>query len=49
MLANMVDFYIREALDWPMASAIAMALIVIAGGVALVLHLIRGAARAVRR
>lgn len=48
MLANMVDFYIREALDWPMASAIAMALIVIAGAVALILQLIRTAVKAVR-
>ncbi|HHV69460.1 MAG TPA: ABC transporter permease [Ochrobactrum intermedium] len=48
MLANMVDFYIREALDWPMASAIAMALIFIAGAVALALQLIRTIVRAVR-
>lgn len=49
MLANMVDFYIREALDWPMASAIAMGLIVIAGAVALILQMLRGVLRAVRR
>ncbi len=31
MMANMVDFYIREALDWPMACAIAVTLLAFAG------------------
>ncbi|MGP2494480.1 ABC transporter permease [Mesorhizobium sp. PUT5] len=49
MLANMVDFYIREVLDWPMASAIAMTLILIASAVALLIQLMRMAVRAFRR
>ncbi len=33
MMANLVDFYIREVLDWQMASTIAVVLILVAGAV----------------
>lgn len=48
MLANMVDFYIREALDWPLASAIAVTLIVLAGIVLVALNVVRAAVQAAR-
>lgn len=43
MMANLVDFYIREALDWQMASAIAIILISIAALALLLLTCVRSA------
>ncbi|CAO3438899.1 ABC transporter permease [Azospirillum doebereinerae] len=43
MMANLVDFYIRESLDWTMASAIAVVLLLIAGALIAVLARTRGA------
>lgn len=48
MMANMVDFYIREALDWPMACAIAVTLLVLAGLVIVLQKLIGGLYRMAR-
>ena len=42
MLANLVDFYAREANDWPMASALAVFLTVAAALAAVGLSLVRG-------
>jgi len=43
MMANLVDFYIRESLDWTMASAIAVVLLLIAAALIAVLARTRGA------
>lgn len=31
MIANLIDFYTREVLDWPTASAISIVLLCLAG------------------
>jgi putative spermidine/putrescine transport system permease protein len=48
MMANLVDFYIREALDWRMASAIAVVLVCFAGLILVALLSLRGSANALR-
>lgn len=47
MMANLIDFYTRQTLDWPMASAVAMALLVITGAMVLLLTRVRGGDAAV--
>lgn len=42
MLANLVDFYTRQTLDWPAASAIAVILLVITGAIVALLTRVRG-------
>lgn len=42
MVANLIDFYTRQTLDWPMASAIAMALLVISGLLVAALSRVQG-------
>lgn len=42
MLANLVDFYARELVDWPMASALSVLLTIMAMGAAASLSLIPG-------
>ena len=42
MLANLVDFYLREANDWPMASALSVMLTMGAAIIAVCLSLVRG-------
>lgn len=42
MLANLVDFYTRQTLDWPAASAIALILLVITGAIVVLLTRVRG-------
>ena len=42
MLANLVDFYTRQTLDWPAASAIAMILLLITGAIVVLLTRVRG-------
>jgi ABC-type spermidine/putrescine transport system permease subunit I len=44
MLANLIDFYTRETLDWPAASAIAMLLLASTGLLLAVLGRVRGKA-----
>lgn len=44
MFANLVDFYARETLNWPMASAVAVVLILAATVAALLLSKVRGGA-----
>jgi ABC-type spermidine/putrescine transport system permease subunit I len=48
MMANLVDFYIREALDWRMASAIAVILVSFAGLLLIALLSIKGSTNALR-
>lgn len=43
MLANLVDFHIRETLDWAMASAVAIELLLVAAVFILLLARVRGA------
>lgn len=42
MIANLVDFYAREVLDWPMASAVAVVLIGVAVAASIALSKVRG-------
>ncbi|SEL89146.1 putative spermidine/putrescine transport system permease protein [Bosea lupini] len=42
MFANLVDFYTREALNWPMASAVAVLLVAAAALAAMLLSKVRG-------
>jgi ABC-type spermidine/putrescine transport system permease subunit I len=42
MLANLVDFYAREVIDWPMSSALSVILMTAAAAAALLLTLIPG-------
>lgn len=42
MMANLVDFYTRQTLDWPAASAIAMVLLLITGLIVVLLTRVRG-------
>jgi ABC-type spermidine/putrescine transport system permease subunit I len=42
MVANLIDFYTREALDWPAASAISIVLLVVTGALLLLLGRWRG-------
>ncbi|CAH1671204.1 MULTISPECIES: ABC transporter permease [unclassified Chelatococcus] len=42
MIANLVDFYAREVLDWPMASAVAVVLIGVAVAASVALSKVRG-------
>jgi putative spermidine/putrescine transport system permease protein len=42
MLANLVDFYARELVDWPMASALSVLLTLMAIAAAILLSLVRG-------
>lgn len=42
MLANLVDFYTRQTLDWPAASAIALILLAITGAIVVLLTRVRG-------
>ncbi|UZF90868.1 ABC transporter permease [Bosea sp. NBC_00550] len=42
MFANLVDFYTREALNWPMASAVAVLLVTAAAVAAMLLSKVRG-------
>ncbi|WP_341989713.1 ABC transporter permease [Azorhizobium sp. AG788] len=42
MLANLVDFYTRQTLDWPAASAIAVILLAITGVIVALLSRVRG-------
>jgi putative spermidine/putrescine transport system permease protein len=48
MMANLVDFYIREALDWRMASAIAVILVSFAALLLVALLSVKGGANALR-
>jgi len=48
MMANLVDFYIREALDWRMASAIAVILVSFAALLLIALLSIKGSTNALR-
>ncbi|ACA18230.1 binding-protein-dependent transport systems inner membrane component [Methylobacterium sp. 4-46] len=41
MMANLIDFYTRQTLDWPMASAVAMVLLAITGAMVLLLTRVR--------
>lgn len=43
MLANLVDFHVRETLNWPMASAVAVELLLVAAVFILLLARVRGA------
>lgn len=43
MMANLIDFYTRQTLDWPLASAIAVVLLVISGVLVAMLGRVRGA------
>lgn len=45
MLANLIDFYTRQTLDWTLASAIAVVLLVISSTLAALLMRVRGGAR----
>jgi ABC-type spermidine/putrescine transport system permease subunit I len=42
MIANLVDFYAREVLNWPMASAVAVLLIAVAVAASIALSKVRG-------
>ncbi|WP_227421462.1 ABC transporter permease [Pacificispira spongiicola] len=42
MVANLVDFYTRQTLDWPLAAAIAVVLLVISGVLVALLGRVRG-------
>lgn len=42
MMANLIDFYTRQILDWPTASAIAVILLALSGGLVLLLARVRG-------
>ena len=42
MLANLVDFYARESIDWSMASALSLLLAAVAGMIAVGLSMVRG-------
>jgi ABC-type spermidine/putrescine transport system permease subunit I len=42
MLANLVDFHVRETLDWPMASAVAVVLLLLSAVFILALARVRG-------
>lgn len=44
MVANLIDFYAREVLDWPMASTVAVLLIGVAVAVSIALSKVRGGA-----
>lgn len=43
MMANLIDFYTRQTLDWPLASAIAVVLLAISGVLVAMLGRVRGA------
>lgn len=42
MIANLIDFYTRQTLDWPVASAIAVVLLAISGILVAILGRVRG-------
>ncbi|EUB99859.1 ABC-type transporter, integral membrane subunit [Rhizobium sp. CF080] len=42
MIANLIDFYTRQTLDWPVASAIAVVLLAISGILVAILGKVRG-------
>jgi mannopine transport system permease protein len=42
MIANLIDFYTRQTLDWPVASAIAVVLLLISGLLVAILGKVRG-------
>ncbi|PDQ22265.1 spermidine/putrescine ABC transporter permease [Mesorhizobium sanjuanii] len=44
MIANLIDFYTRQTLDWPMASAISVVLLLISGALVTILGRVRGGA-----
>ena len=43
MMANLIDFYTRQTLDWPLASAIAVVLLFVSGVLVALLGKVRGA------
>lgn len=43
MMANLIDFYTRQTLDWPLASAISVVLLLISGVLVALLGRVRGA------
>lgn len=43
MISNLINFYVREVLNWPAASALAVILIVVVGALMLLLSRVRGA------
>ncbi|MBS9721436.1 ABC transporter permease [Tianweitania sp. BSSL-BM11] len=44
MMANLIDFYTRQTLDWPLASAIAVVLLFVSGVLVAMLGKVRGSA-----
>lgn len=43
MMANLIDFYTRQTLDWPLASAISVVLLLVSGVLVALLGKVRGA------